>query len=85
MHNHNKQNVPYGICWRGGHNSIFQCQHFLKSPVIWGQFYQHGYVQLLNVQIQKRKKGSQVKQLFALLGSAHIKIVCKQVDEIDPC
>ena len=56
MHNHNKQNVPYGICWRGGHNSIFQCQHFLKTPVIWGQFYQHVYVQLLHIQIQKHKK-----------------------------
>ena len=30
------------------------------------------------------KKTSQLKQLFALLGSAGIKAACKLVDEIDP-
>jgi hypothetical protein len=30
------------------------------------------------------KKDSQVKQLFALLGSACVKAACKDVDEIDP-
>ena len=30
------------------------------------------------------KKDSQVKQLFALLGSASVKAACKHVDEIDP-
>ena len=33
---------------------------------------------------QKRQKESQVKQLFALLGSARVKAACKHVDEIDP-
>ena len=30
------------------------------------------------------KKTSQVKQLFALLGSASVKVARKHVDEIDP-
>ena len=30
------------------------------------------------------KKDSQVKQLFALLGSAHVKSARKHLDEIDP-
>ena len=30
------------------------------------------------------KKDSQVKQLFALLGSGGVKAACKHVDEIDP-
>ena len=33
---------------------------------------------------QKRQKDSQLKQLFALLGSAAVKAVYKHVDEIDP-
>ena len=33
---------------------------------------------------QKRKKDSQVKQHFALLGSVGVEAECKQVDEIDP-
>ena len=33
---------------------------------------------------QKCKKDSQVKQLFALLRSAHVKAACKNIDEIDP-
>ena len=42
------------------------------------------YEQLLPTQIPKaQKKDSQVKQLFALLGSASIKAVRKHVDEID--
>ena len=42
------------------------------------------YTLLLHVQIPKRKKGSPIKQLFALLGSAGVKAACKQVGEIDP-
>ena len=33
---------------------------------------------------QKRKKDSQVKQLFALLGAVSLKEVRKHIDEIDP-
>ena len=33
---------------------------------------------------QKRKKDSQLKQLFAILGSAHLKAEHKHVDDIDP-
>ena len=41
-------------------------------------------VQLLRAQIQKSKKGSQLKQLFVLLGSVGVKAPHKLVDEIDP-
>ena len=41
------------------------------------------HVQLLCLQIPKAQKDSQLKQLFALLGSAGIKAVCNNVDEID--
>ena len=43
------------------------------------------YKQLLRAQIPKAQKDSQVKQLFALLGSARVKAVPKNIDEIDPC
>ena len=33
---------------------------------------------------QKRQKDSQVKQLFAILGSAWVKAARKHVDKIDP-
>ena len=34
---------------------------------------------------KRAKKDSQVKQLFALLGSARVKAVRKHIDEIDCC
>ena len=44
------------------------------------------YEQLLSVKIlaKSAKQDSQVKQLFALSGPAHVKAANKQVDEIDP-
>jgi len=42
------------------------------------------YEQLLRKQIPKAQKDSQVKQLFALSGSAGVKAARKHVDEIDP-
>ena len=43
------------------------------------------YVQLLCSQIPKaQKKGSQLKQLFALSGSASIKAAREHIEEIDP-
>ena len=47
-----------------------------------GQFHQYAYAQLLHTQIPKAQKDSQVKQLFALMGSVCVKGVCKQIDEI---
>ena len=41
------------------------------------------YEQLLCVQIPKAQKDSQLKQLFALLGSAGIKAAHKHVDDIN--
>ena len=40
--------------------------------------------QLLNMQIPKAQKESQVKQLFALLRFAGMKAARKHIDEIDP-
>ena len=42
-------------------------------------------MQLLRKQAPKVQKDSQVKQLFALLGSARVKAAHNNVDEIDPC
>ena len=42
------------------------------------------YEKLLRSQIPKVQKDSQVKQLFALLGSVSVKAAGKHVDEIDP-
>ena len=42
------------------------------------------YEQLLHLQIPKVQKDNQLKQLFALSGSACVKAVHKHVDEIDP-
>ena len=50
----------------------------------WGQFHQHFTSSFYAQRFQKRKKDSQLKQLFALLGSAGIKAAHKHVDEIDP-
>ena len=57
------------------------CEKFLQHL---GQFYQRVYLQLLCVQIPKAQKDSQFKQLFALLGSVHIKAARKRDDEIEP-
>ena len=38
----------------------------------------------LPAQIPKVQKDSQVKQLFALSGSALIKVACTRIDEIEP-
>ena len=42
------------------------------------------YAQLICAQIPEAQKDSQVKQIFALTGSAHIKAALKHVDETDP-
>ena len=49
-----------------------------------GQFHQHFTSSFYTFRSQKRKKDSQLKQLFALLGSARIKAAHKHFDEIDP-
>ena len=48
------------------------------------QFHQHFTRSFYARRSQKRKKDSQLKQLFVLAGSVGIKAVCKHVDEIDP-
>ena len=47
-----------------------------------GQFHQHFKSSFYTRRSQKRQKDSQVKQRFALLGSAGVKADCKHVDEI---
>ena len=51
-------------------------QYVNFTNILWGFFYAQRF--------QKRKKDSHVKQLFALLGSAWVKVASRQVDEIDP-
>ena len=48
-----------------------------------GQFHEHFTSSFYARRSQKGQKDSQVKQLFALLGSACVKDVRKHVDEID--
>ena len=54
-----------------------------KLTMIMGQFHQH-FTNIFNMRwSQKCKKDIQLKHLFALLRSAHIKAVSKHVDKID--
>ena len=48
------------------------------------QFHQRVYAQLLRTQVPKAQKDSQLKQLFALSGSACVKAARKHVNKIDP-
>ena len=48
-----------------------------------GQFHQHFMCSFYTLRSQNHKKGSQLKQLLALLGSAGVKAECKHVDESD--
>ena len=48
------------------------------------QFHQHFMSNFYTRRSQKHYKDSQLKQLFALLGSACVKAARKHVDEIDP-
>ena len=50
----------------------------------WSQFHQHSTSSFYTCRSPKHKKGSQLKQLFALWGSAGVKAAPKHVDEIDP-
>ena len=56
----------------------------LREKESWGQFHHHFTHSFYGRRSQKCKKGSQVKQLFALLGSAGLKAARKHIDEIDP-
>ena len=60
-----------------------------KSICFWlfdfrGQFHLHFTFSFYVPRSQKPQKDGQLKQLFALLGSAGVKAVHKHVDEIDP-
>ena len=66
-----------------------QSFHFVTGPTLrtiaWGgPISPTIYAQLLRTQIPKAQKDSQLKQLFALSGSAGVKAARKHVDEIDP-
>ena len=54
------------------------------SYLAWGQFHECFTSSFYTHRSQKRQKDSQVKQLFALSGSACVKAARKHVDEIDP-
>ena len=59
--------------------SIFLSKLYTKC-----QCHQHFTCSFYLRRSQKRKNNSQLKQFFALLGSAGVKIARKHVDEIDP-
>ena len=48
------------------------------------QFHQHFMSSFYAPDTKSAKKDTQVQQLFALLGSAHVKALRKHVDGIDP-
>ena len=53
------------------------------ASMIWGQFHQQFISSFYALRSQKRRKDSQVKQLFALSGSVCLKAARKFVGEID--
>ena len=57
---------------------------FSLNSSIRGQFHQHFTSSFYTCRSQKRQRDSQVKQLFALLGSVSVKAAHKHVDEVDP-
>ena len=58
-------------------------QPYLKSSSSLGQFHQYFTSSFYASRSQKRKKDSQVKQLFELFGSVCVKAGRRHVDEID--
>ena len=75
------------VYWLNGHKSTFSALNFkpsgyygklvsISSTCFWAAF--------TCADPKRAKKGSKVKQLFALLRSAHVKAVRKHVDEIEP-
>ena len=68
-----RRNVNKGFVSEGNYSPM-SIQESI-SPTFWEQ--------LLCTKIPKAQKDSQVKQLFALLGSDSIKAAPKHVDEID--
>ena len=64
---------------------IFRNKDFTRyMREIWGQFHHHFTSSFYARRSQKRKKDSQLKQLFELLGSLYVKASCKHVDEMRP-
>ena len=63
------------------YRSIFEIKEAKKTG---GKFHQHFMCSFYACRSQKCKKDSQLKQLFALLGSVGVKAAYKHVDEIDP-
>ena len=67
---------------------FYNAVHFQKLTLVdqpsRGQFHQHFKSSFYVRRSQKQKKDSQVKQLFALLGSAGIKAGHKHIDQISP-
>ena len=60
----------------------FVGQHISPPPTSLGKFHQHFTCSFYVHRSQKCKKDNQLKQLFALLGSVHVKAERKQVDEM---
>ena len=63
---------------------VIHLVEFQKLRNIRGQIHHHFTCSFYERRSQKHKKDSQVKQLFALLGSVGVKAAHKQVDEINP-
>jgi hypothetical protein len=67
-----------------GNSTIF-FSRFCFRTVIWVEFHQHVYEQLLHAKILKvQKRQSSHQCLFALLGFARLNAARKNVGEIDP-
>ena len=54
------------------------------KKISWGQFHHHFTQSFNGCRSQKHKKDSQIKQLFALLGFAHVKAACKKMVKLTP-
>ena len=84
-----KKNILYGcishqiLCYLSG--NVFGAVQIIRDTIVQGSISLTFYAQLLPLQIPKLQKDSQLKQLFALLGSALAKAVLNRVDEILWC
>ena len=70
-------------CSHADNRKKFQTTHFLHSISNRGQFQHHFTHSFYTFRPQKRKKDSQLKKLFSLLGSEDLKAVRKHLDEIN--
>ena len=72
------------ICTNVARDSVGTSLCINEDSATRGQFHHHLTSSFHARRYRKRKKDSQIKQLFALLGPDHAKAAHRHIDEIDP-